>query len=284
MKKEDVRISCEDGIQLAATIYFPEKLQGAVMVAPATGIKRRFYNAFATFLSENGYGVICYDNRGIGDSVKGSINDMDASLINWGRLDMTAVLEQLKTSFPNQSYHLVGHSAGGQLVGLMKNALELKSMYNFASSSGCLKNMKYPFRFGAGFYLNVFIPVSNFLFGKTNSQWVGMGEPLPKKVASQWRRWCNGSGYVATDFGKAVKEHLYDDLTFNSHWSYATDDAISNYANVKDMVRVYSKSDSSILELDPQKMGIKKIGHMSFFSSKNSKLWSHTLEWLQMNG
>jgi len=56
---------------------------------------------------------------------------------------MPAVFEQLKTTFPNTKYHLIGHSAGGQLVGLMHNALELTYIFNYASSSGELKNMSH---------------------------------------------------------------------------------------------------------------------------------------------
>lgn len=284
MNKKDIAIECKDGFELAGTIYEPDFINGAIMIAPATGIKRRFYNSLASHLSDKGYGVICFDNRGIGDSKKGPINQINATLINWGRLDMTAVLEKLKESFPSQSYHLIGHSAGGQLVGLMDNAAELKSMFNFAASSGSLKNMNYPFKFFATFYLNAFIPFSNLFFGSTNSQWVGMGEPLPKLVAQQWARWCNGKGYAATDFGKAIKEHLYDNIDLPSLWLYAKDDGIANYENVTDMAKVYSKSKTEILVLDPKEISTQQIGHMGFFSSKNKELWSYTLDWLAKNG
>ncbi|WP_205161230.1 MULTISPECIES: alpha/beta hydrolase family protein [Arenibacter] len=280
MNKKDIAIECKDGFELAGTIYEPKSIKGAIMIAPATGIKRRFYNSLATYLAENGYGVICFDNRGVGDSKKGSINQINASLINWGRLDMTAVLEKLKESFPNQSYHLIGHSAGGQLVGLMDNASEIKSMFNFAASSGSLKNMNYPFKLFAFFYLNTFIPFSNLFFGLTNSQWVGMGEPLPKLVAQQWSRWCNGKGYAATDFGKAIQEHLYDDLDLPSLWLYAKDDGIANWVNVRDMSLVYSKSKAEIISIDPKELSSKRLGHMGFFSSKNKELWNYTLDWL----
>lgn len=283
MQKVDIQIKCADEFEIAGTLYQPANIRGAVMIGPATGIKRRFYNAFATHLAENGYGVISYDNRGIGDSVKGSINKVNASLITWGTLDMTAALEQLKSNFPNQKYHLIRHSAGGQLVGLMNNALDLRSMFNYASSSGSIRNMTYPFKTSAIFFMNYFIPINNLLFGKTNSQWVGMGEPLPKKVAAQWNQWCNGTGYVATDFGKAIQAHLYDDLTLPSLWVHATDDAIANRANVEDMIRVYTKTDAKIIELNPKELGLKEIGHMNFFRSKNKHLWSHALNWLNQH-
>ncbi len=283
MTKKDILIKCEDNFDLTATIYKPLSTKGAILIAPATGIKRRFYNSFATFLAQNGYGVICFENRGIGDSKKGSINDINASLINWGRLDMTAALEMLKMSFPKQEYHLIGHSAGGQLVGLMNNGTEIKSMFNFASSSGSLHYMTYPFKLTALFFLNFFIPISNFLFRRTNSQWVGMGEPLPKLVAKQWKKWCNGKGYVETDFGDEINDHFYDQLEFPSMWLHAKDDGIANYKNVKDMTRVYTRSKIEIMSIDPKELGLTQLGHMGFFSSKNKNLWKFTLDWLDKN-
>jgi predicted alpha/beta hydrolase len=283
MEIKFTKINCEDGFELTVTIYFPKTYKAAVIIAPATGIKRTFYNSFASFLAENGYGVICFDNRGIGDSKQGNINNGNASLINWGQQDMTAVLNQLKVEFPNTTYHLIGHSAGGQLVGLMKNAEELASMLNFASSSGSLRNMRFPFTIQAQFFLNFFIPANNFFFGKTYSQWVGMGEPLPKMVAKQWSKWCNGTGYVATTFGKEIMEHLYDNINIPSKWLFATDDNIANQANVKDMVRVYSKTKAEIVALNPTEYGFKEIGHMKFFSSKYSILWKMALDWLHQH-
>ncbi|WP_207893725.1 alpha/beta hydrolase family protein [Tenacibaculum sp. M341] len=281
--KQDINIECKDGFNLAGTIYKPETVKSAIMIAPATGIKRRFYNSFATYLAENGYGVISFDNRGIGESVNGDINKINASLVNWGKLDMTAAMESLKANFPNQKYHIVGHSAGGQLIGLMDNASDVNSFFNFASSSGSLSYMKYPFKLSASFFLNIYIPINNLFFGKTNSQWVGMGEPLPKKVAAQWSKWCNAKGYVAADFGEEIKEHYFDKLTCPSMWLHATDDGIANLENVKDMIKVYSKSNFKIKTLNPKSMHKKSIGHMGFFSSKNKDLWSYAIDFFNEN-
>jgi predicted alpha/beta hydrolase len=283
MNKTYISIICEDGFPLAATLYQPKTVKAAVMIAPATGIKQTFYNSFASFLADSGFGVICYDNRGIGKSRKGSINDGDPSLITWGREDMSAVLEKLKDLFPETTYHLVGHSAGGQLVGLMKNTNDLGSMFNFACSSGSIRNMGFAFKFQAYFFMNVFIPINNLLFGQTNSQWVGMGEPLPKTVATQWSQWCNGSGYVAMAFEKEIDKHAYDEIDIPSLWLHATDDSIANLANVKDMIRVFPNLKSEIVTLEPRILGFKEIGHMKFFSSKNKKLWNYAVSFLNEN-
>ena len=68
-------------MRLSATLFTPKQpAKAAIMIGPATGIKRQFYSAFATYLCEQGFGVITFDNRGIGGSVKGSVKQSDASL------------------------------------------------------------------------------------------------------------------------------------------------------------------------------------------------------------
>lgn len=281
--KIELKIKCEDGFELSGTVFNPTEVKAAILIAPATGLKQQFYNSFATYLSENGFGVLTFDNRGIGKSKGKSINGVNASLINWGKLDMTAALESLKLTFPNVDYHLIGHSAGGQLVGLMKNSKELKSMFNYGSSSGSLKLSKYPFKLKSLFWFKIYIPISNLFFGHTKSQWVGMGEPLPKLVATDWKRWCAGTGYVKVDLDTSIKDHLYDELSMNSMWLHAKDDDIATVETVNDMIRVFSKVNSQLLTLDPDNYGFKDLGHMKFFSSKKRELWGLALTWLNEN-
>ncbi len=279
----DITINCSDNYKLSATVYTPKNIKAAVIMAPATGIKKTFYNSFASYLAENGFGVLCYNNRGIDSSLKGEISNSKATLIDWGQLDMSAVFKELQNRFPNTKYHLVGHSAGGQLIGLMDDPHKLSSIFNVACSSGSLKNMQYPFKFSALFFLNCFIPLSNLIVGHTKSQWVGMGEPLPKNVAKQWRKWCNSKGYIKVELGTTIKEHHYDSLEIPSQWIHATDDGIANYANVVDMASVYTKLPSEIITLEPKEYDFKDIGHMKFFSSKRKALWQYALDWLNSN-
>ena len=192
---------------------------------------------------------------------------------------MTAVLKSLKEKFPNSKYHIVGHSAGGQLVGLMDNIKEVSSIFNFGCSSGSIHNASFPFVFKSLFFLKGVIPISNLLFGHTKSQWFGMGEPLPKKVAAQWSKWCSGKGYVAVDFGKEIKHHQYNEITIPTIWYHASDDEIANIANVKDMTRVFKNAKVEIVTLHPTDFGFKDLGHMKFFSSKRKVLWKYALEW-----
>jgi predicted alpha/beta hydrolase len=277
----DLKITCNDQFPLTATRFSPEKeVIAAVLIAPATGIKRQFYAYFAMHLAEHGYGVLTFDNRGIGGSLNSSVKKSKASVQCWGEQDSPAALAQLKACFPNKRYHLIGHSAGGQLVGLMPNVFELSSMFNVACSSGSLRNMSFVNQLRAHFFMNIFIPFSNFAFGYTKSQWFGMGEPLPKAVAKQWQLWCNGKGYVKTAFGKTIHQHFYDEITIPSMWVNAIDDEIANTKNVEEMQSVFTSLTPKKLTLSPKDHGLVEIGHMKFFSRRSKVLWQHALDWL----
>lgn len=271
---KDISIVCKDGFSLAASLYTPSSpTKGAIMIGPATGIKRQFYSAFATYLAAQGFGVITFDNRGIGESRGRNLKASRASLVTWGKEDMPAVLETLKTHFPNSPCFLMGHSAGGQLLGLMYNVRDLTAFCNFGSSSGSLRNMRKSYLLKAHFFMNFYIPLSNLLFGHTKSQWVGMGEPLPKNVARQWQKWCNGKGYVKTGFDSDIQQHYYNEINIPSKWLLASDDDIANLLNVHDMLSVFPNMPAEIEELDPHEHNVQEIGHMGFFSRRCQHLW-----------
>ncbi|WP_314885099.1 alpha/beta fold hydrolase [Psychrobacter immobilis] len=278
-------IMTEHNQALAATVYLPKnKVKKAVMIAPATGIKRQFYHNFSTHLAENGFGVLTFDNEGIGESLSSALAKCDASLISWGRHDMPAVLDALQDEFSDATYHLIGHSAGGQLIGLMPNYSALASVFNVACSSGRIKNMSMPYKLKAMGFMDAFIPLANLALGYTPSDKIGMGEPLPRGVSRQWREWCNGAGYIKTAFGKSIQTHFYNDITMPSLWLGFSDDDIANSKNMDDMIRVFTKMPVEKHFLDPKDCGLNSIGHMRYFSSRTNakapQLWQMAVDWL----
>ncbi|RDV26693.1 alpha/beta fold hydrolase [Alteromonas aestuariivivens] len=278
----NLTIHCADQTLLAATLYAAKHAPaGGVLIGPATGVKRQFYHHFARYLSSQGFTVLTYDNRGIGDSLHGSVSDCMADLVQWGSLDMPAALSALRQHVADAPLYLLGHSAGGQLAGLMPNVQQFNAIFNFGSSSGQLDNMAMPYRLKAHFFMNLFIPLSNLLVGHTHAQWLNMGEPLPKRVASQWRRWCNGQGYAVTGFGKEIAQHWYEDVRAPIHWVLASDDDIANYTNVHNMASVFRHADNSFEVLHPEANNLREIGHMKFFSRRCSALWPMVSEFFR---
>ena len=278
-------IMTERNRTLAATVYRPkDEVKAALMIAPATGIKRQFYHNFATYLAASGFGVLTFDNEGIGESLSSDLAKCDASLISWGRHDMPAVLDALQDEFADATYHLIGHSAGGQLIGLMPNYQAIASVFNVACSSGQIKNMDMPYKLKAIGFMDAFIPLTNLTFGYTPADKIGMGEPLPRSVARQWREWCNGAGYIETAFGKSIHTHFYDEIDMPALWLGFSDDEIANSKNIDDMIRVFSKMPVEKRFFEPEEFGLNSIGHMRYFSSKTNakapQLWQMAVDWL----
>ncbi|MFC6591408.1 hypothetical protein ACFP81_04865 [Deinococcus lacus] len=96
-----------------------------------------------------------------------------------GANDLSAALDELMRQFPGATYHLIGHSAGGQLPGLMQGAARLSSLLAVAGSSGRLANMPANYRPRAELFMRGIIPLSNALTGVSRTDLVGMGGPLP---------------------------------------------------------------------------------------------------------
>ena len=60
-----------DGRPLAATVLEPHRVEGAVVIASATGVPRRIYEGVAGCLADAGLAVLTFDYRGIGGSRQG---------------------------------------------------------------------------------------------------------------------------------------------------------------------------------------------------------------------
>lgn len=286
IKTDALSIMTERNQPLAATVYRPQHTtKAAVMIAPATGIKRQFYHHFATYLATCGFGVLTFDNEGIGESLSTELSKCDASLISWGRHDLPAVLDALQDEFDDTTYHIIGHSAGGQLIGLMPNYQTVQSVFNVACSSGQIKNMDMPYKLKAMGFMDAFIPLSNLVLGYTPADKIGMGEPLPRGVARQWREWCNGAGYIKTAFGHSIHTHFYDELSMPALWLGFSDDDIANSDNIDDMIRVFTKMPAKKRFYTPQDFGLSHIGHMRYFSRRTHEkapaLWQMAVDWLE---
>ena len=114
-------LSARDGVRLAATLFEPATPNGAaILVNSGTGIPRQFYGAFASHLAGRGFAVLTYDYRAIG----GSDAPPMATVEQWGAVDQASMIEHLARLRPGASLGLVGHSFGGQVLGLADNISE----------------------------------------------------------------------------------------------------------------------------------------------------------------
>jgi len=107
--------------QITAQIYEAEK-NTVLIISSATGVKQGFYKKFADFVSTNGITVITFDYSGIGLSLNKPIKQIKSSASDWGKNDLDSVIKFTKENYPNAKITLLGHSIGGQIIGLSKSS------------------------------------------------------------------------------------------------------------------------------------------------------------------
>lgn len=272
---ESFWISCKDGYQLAAQFYplLNSDKPYPILICPATGITKNFYHAFAQWLNQQGYPVLSFDFRGIGESLHGALKDSTASINDWGIYDIPAAIEALLNRTQAEKVIIVGHSAGGQLLGIASNYHKVAKVLAIAGSTGHVKGLKGKTKVLAPVMFNIIFPVSSLVKGYGATQFIGMGENLPKNVAKQWAEFCSKPGYVMNAIGKTIFEDYHQQIQCPITSFWATDDEIATHSNVKDLLRLYPNAQTKLIELNPQQLGYKRIGHMLMFKKSHQKIW-----------
>lgn len=274
---ESLTITCKDGYSLSGRFYAAsatQKKNYPVLICPATGITQNFYHAFAEWLITQGYEVLSFDFRGIGRSLHGPLSQSEASIVDWGKLDIPAAIETLLYKTRADQVILVGHSAGGQLLGIVPNHEKVAKVVAVSGSTGHVKGLKGRTKLLASVMFNVLFPLARITKGYAPTQAIGMGENLPKDVAKQWAQFCRKPGYVINAIGKSVFEDYHTQISCPITVLWSSDDEIATEANVKDLLRLYPNADTQMIELKPKSYGHKTIGHMLMFKKSHQNLWS----------
>lgn len=277
----DFEILTEDGFSLAASEFKPTESNGRVVIINgATGVLRKYYQAYAEFLCARGFTVISYDFRGIGDSKKSQPGAKSVTMINWGRIDMDAVLTWSKAQYPTSRVLGVGHSIGGQLLGITPNNNRYSSFLNIASQQIYWKNwvlkdqpLSILFFYGV---LPLFYSVKGGL-----PKWVLGSEYLPNKVIRDWSRFGRKPFY--TDHQGNELHQGYQAYRGNMRfYAMADDRRFAPPSCVKALQQHFTNASSDMVVIQPKKVGMKAIDHFGFFKRSMTKsVWQETSDWLQ---
>lgn len=281
---EAVEFAAADGTRLAGQFHAPAQPSSAVpvLVCGATGVPQRFYTAFASWLAAEGYPVLTFDYRGIGDSLFGTHpRHCRARKQDWGELDMPAGLDWLRHRTGAGQVDLVGHSAGAQLVGLMPNRDAIRRVVMVAGSTGYVRRIRMPTRLAAELILRIYLPLTARLFGYCPARRIGLGEDLPAGVGLQWARWCRSPGYIENAFGREVRREGYDQFRAPIFALHASDDPIATPENVQDLLRLFPQATKYTRMIEPQAFGYSAIGHIDYFRRGRSAIWPLMSEWLR---
>jgi predicted alpha/beta hydrolase len=283
MPEERVQLRALDGYPLEGLLVQPEgQPRAAIVLNSGTGIPKEFYRRFAGYAAGRGYAVLLYDYRGIGGSRPAGLRGFAATMRGWGEQDMPGALGWLHARFAGLPLFAVGHSVGGQLLGLMPNYGLLSGAAMVTVSSGHWGGM--PRWFGLYTLLVWYglAPLTTATLGYLPAKRFRFGEDLPAGVAREWRDWCLSPRYMADFLGKTIARHYYDEFRAPLLWLSFSDDPISTARNVPTIQALYRAASIDDRRIAPADVGLGTIGHLGFFRAQSrERLWPLPLDWFE---
>ncbi|HEX5170268.1 MAG TPA: alpha/beta fold hydrolase [Cyclobacteriaceae bacterium] len=277
----EIKILTQDHYMLSARHFIPADPNGhVVIINSATGVKQNFYGHFAAYLASQGHHVYTYDYRGIGGSRGGSLKNFEATIADWGELDLTAVIKYVRQRHPIHSISIVGHSIGGQIIGLSPLSSIVDSIVMVGAQTPFWRHYRGTMLLKVWHLWHVMIPILTGAFGYFPARSLGLFEDLPRAAALQWARWGKSRNYLFDELPE--KKELFSSLQQPALVYSFTDDQFAPRDAVDDLLSHYSNLNIEHRHINPISLNRKSIGHFNFFrKSSEGIFWSKISDWLK---
>jgi predicted alpha/beta hydrolase len=273
-------LRCADGRELAAHWLRAPRRRAVLVINPATGFPQSFYLRLAGYAASRGYDTLVYDYRGMGASAPADLATEVCRMSDWGLQDMRAALTAASSDARGLPVGTLGHSVGGQFLGLLTNHSLARAHVQIATSVGYWPWEHAPFRYLAWWFWQVHGPLMLALKGfvPTGGGWAGL--PLPRGVFEEWRRWCLRPDHFGPDLGTYLRDNVFDELRAPVLNVGFTDDPIATRRTVEALHRFFPSVERESRWYSPADAGGQRIGHEGFFSSRHRALWRPVIDWL----
>ena len=287
---DDIIVPAMDGYGLGATLFLPRRARRhAVLINSATAVHRKVYRGFASYLAGRGCAVLTYDYRGTGDSrpksrdgsnQPQSLAGFKASMSDWAALDVAAAVGWMRERYGALPFTYVGHSFGGQALGLLPNNADIRRALLIASLAASWKLLASPERYRAYALLKFAgLPLTRALGYMPG--WAGLGMDLPKGVFEQWAGWVMRPRYFFDDPNLPALKNF---ANFNGALRAVcmTDDTWATRPAAELLCAGFTAANPEIISIAPKDIGATRIGHFGFFRTEHrDTLWRGAAEWIQ---
>ena len=277
----DLTLRCADGYLLRGTEFPPAPAADrgvTVIVCGAIFVRERFYGRMATYLADRGFRVITFANRGSGRSLAAETRPWRSQLIDWGLVDLPAVIDYARLSRPNDLRFALGHSMGGQLVALSESARGLDGLITVAATEAWWGHWPSPARLGV-FGAFVAIPLLGRVLHTLPADRLSLGPDIAASVARDWARWGRTRGYLWGRLG--LRSTLGDYRGRVLAYSFTDDELLGCRQAVVALHRRYERAELTLRHLAPSDVGARNIGHFGFFrADAGPALWQQAIAWM----
>ena len=278
---EAQRLRCADGRELAAHWFRAPARRAALVISGGTGLPQAFYFKLAAYAAARGYDALVYDYRGIGGSAPPDLATETTRISDWGLLDMQTALAAAAERAQGVPVATLGHSIGGQFLGLLRNHALARAHVQVATSVGYWRWEHAPFRYLAWWFWRVHGPLMLALKGyvPTGGGWAGL--PLPRGVFEEWRRWCLRPEHFGPDLATYLAGNVFAKIRAPLLSVAFEDDPIATRRTVAELRKFFPSAGYESRWYAPATLGLGPIGHGGFFSARFSDtLWRPTFDWL----
>lgn len=275
----EIRLTTEDGFVLGARSYPPAGGGRAVAVAVihgGTAVPQTFYARFAEYLAAAGLQVITYDYRGVGASRPRSLRGFRARMQDWATDARAAMALAQQAGVP---ILWIGHSFGGQLLGLVEEARSCAGAILIGAQLGYAGDWPARLQPRIRLFWHLLVPALTGALGYYPGR-AFLGEDLPAGVARQWRRWALHPSYYLSE-QPAARERLarFDRQTL--FYSF-TDDDFAPARPVHALLSLLPAARLIHQRLAPPALGAPAVGHFGAFRPHfEATLWREVLDFVE---
>lgn len=277
---QPISLSTPDGQLLAADYFAPTlPLRGAVLIAGAMGVPRRFYAAFAADLAAHGLAVLTLDYRGFGGSAPPRLRGYRARIVDWIDQDLPTAVAALVARAPGVPLFWIGHSLGGQLFGFM-DSHRFAAALLIASQSGHWALWDKPaWRRRMWLLGHVLLPGFAATLGRFPGRLLG-GDDLPAGVAREWGGWIRDPEYL----GRLARRRDWADFARYTGPLRVVTIADDDYAPPRTgeaLLGYFKRAHGERVTVTPAEIGVARIGHFDGFRTRfQHSLWPQWRGWL----
>jgi predicted alpha/beta hydrolase len=276
--ERDLDVCSTDGFRLSARLFSPAgRARGTVVINAATAAPQQYYQRFARFLAGSGLRTLTYDYRGVGRSAPPTLRGFEASMVQWADRDARAIFRLARSEWA-EPVALVGHSFGGQLIGLVDELRQSAGALLVGAQLGYYGYWPLLARPRLLMIWRALVPAATAAYGYLPGK-LGLGHDLPYGVAREWARWCSQPGYLLSE-QPAARARFAQFLKPVRLYSFTDDDYAPRRA-VDELGSLFVNTPIDHRRLDPRDIGVDEVGHFGFFRPRLERmLWGEALEFL----
>ncbi|MBP5967019.1 MULTISPECIES: alpha/beta fold hydrolase [Pseudomonas] len=287
LQGDPLKETAADGFALGGFTWrhaLPDIQRPVVIINAATSVRCRHYSRFAAYLFANGFDVITYDYRGIGESRPGSIKGLNASWTDWGALDFEAMLRRAQREFPGQPIDVVGHSFGGCAAGLSESGQVIRRLVTVGAQFAYWRDYTPEQRWRMFGKWHLLMPLLTLFCGYFPGKRLGWLEDTPAGVVRDWST--PTARYERRPSGRAMLARTgqlpFANVRAQTLAISISDDPYGTIAAIERLLSYFSHAPKTHLRIAPQDIGEQQVGHFAFFrSAYQATLWPIALNWLQ---